>query len=84
MNKALDIVTCDNSDAVIDLGYEKNFHIGLRDYDNGSLYIRIVTTLSEESAILMIADEDAFDHSPKNPTHCDRSHYCAHGPATCT
>ena len=64
--------------------YEKNFHIGLSDYDNGSLYIRIVTTLSDESAILMIADEDAFDHIPKNPPQCDRSHCCVHGPATCT
>ena len=84
MNEALDIVTGDNSDAVIDLGYEKNFQIGLSDYDNGSLYICIVTTLSEESAILMIADEDAFDHISKNPPQCDRSHCCAHGPTTCT
>ena len=26
VNKTLNIVTGDNSDAVIDLGYEKNFH----------------------------------------------------------
>ena len=35
MNETLNIVTADNSDAVTDLGYEKNFH----DYDNESLYI---------------------------------------------
>ena len=29
LNEALNIVTGDNSDAVIDLGYEKNFHNGL-------------------------------------------------------
>ena len=29
VNKTLNIVTGDNSDAVIDLGYEKNFHNGL-------------------------------------------------------
>ena len=67
MNKTLNIVTGANSDVVIDLGYEKNFHYGLSDYDNESLYIPIVPTLSEESAIPMIADEDAVDHIPKNP-----------------
>ena len=84
MNEALDTVTSDNSNTFIDLGYEKNFHIGLSDYDNGSLYIRIATTLSEESAILMITDEDAFDHISKNPQQYDRSHCCAHRPATYT
>ena len=38
--------------------YEKNFHNGLKDYDNGSLYIPIAPTLSEEFAIPMIADGD--------------------------
>ena len=37
MNETLNIVTCDNSDAGIDLGYEKNFQNGLSDYDNESL-----------------------------------------------
>ena len=62
-------------------GYEKNAHNGLIDYDNESLYLPIVLTLCEESAIPMIADEDAVDHIPKNPRQCDRSHGCAHGAA---
>ena len=49
-----------------------------------SLYISIVPPLSEESAIPMIADEDAVDHIPKNPPQCDRSHGCAHGAAART
>ena len=84
MNKTFNTVTSDNSGAVIDLGYEKCFHNGLSDYDNESLYIPIAPTLSEESAIPMIADEDAVDHIPKNPPQCDRSHGCAHGAANRT
>ena len=57
---------------------------GLCDYVNESLYIPIVPTLSEESAIPIIADEDAADHIPKNPPQCDRDHGCAHGAAACT
>ena len=49
-----------------------------------SLYIPIVPTLSEESAIPMIADEDAVDHIPKNTPKCDRSHGCAHSAAART
>ena len=64
--------------------HEKNFHNGLSDYDNESLYIPIAPTLSEESAIPMFADEDAVDHIPKNPSQCDRSHGCAHGAAART
>ena len=56
-------------------------NIFIIDYDNESLYIPIAPTLSEESAIPMIADEDAVDHIPKNPPQCDRSHGCAHGAA---
>ena len=78
MNETLNIITGDNSDAVIGLGYQKNFHNRLSDYDNESLYIPIAPTLPEESAIPMIADEDV-DHIPKNPPRCDRSHGCAHG-----
>ena len=84
MNEALNIVTSDNSDAVIDLGYEKNFHNWLSDYDNKSLYVPIVPTLSEDSAIHMIGDEDAVDHIPKNPPHCDRSRGCSHDAAART
>ena len=84
MDEAHNIVTGDNSDAATDFGYEKNFHNGLSDYDNGSLYIPIVPTLSEESAIPIIADEDAVDHILKNPQQWDRSHGCAHGAAACT
>ena len=79
MNETLNIVTGDNSDAVADLQYEKHFHNWLSDYDNESMYIPIVPTLSEESAIPMIADEDAVDHIPKNLPQCDRSHGHAHG-----
>ena len=61
------IETGDNSDAVIDLGYEKNFHNGLSDYDNENLYIPTVPTLSQDSAIPMIAHRDAVDHILKNP-----------------
>ena len=39
MNETLNIVIGDNSDTVIDFGYEKNFHIGLSDDDNENLYI---------------------------------------------
>ena len=79
MNKTFNTVTSDNSGAVIDLGYEKSFHNGLSDYDNESLYIPIAPTLSEESVILMIADEDAVEHILKNLLQCDRSHGYAHG-----
>ena len=79
MNETLNIVTTDSSVAVIDLGCEKSFHNGLSDYDNESLYIPIAPTLSEESVILMIADEDAVEHILKNLLQCDRSHGYAHG-----
>ena len=84
MNETLNTLTSDNSDAVIDLVQEKNFHNGLSGYGNESLYIPVAPTLSEESAIPMIADEDAVDHIPKNPPQCDRSHGCAHGAAART
>ena len=58
--------------------------IFIRDYDNESLYIPIAPTLSEESAIPMIADEDAVDHIYKNTPKCDRRHGCAHGAAAHT
>ena len=57
---------------------------GLCDYVNESLYIPIVPTLSEESAIPILSDEDAVNHIPKNPPQCDRSHGCAHGAAART
>ena len=63
---AFNIETDDNSDAVIDLGYEKKFHNGLSDYDNESLHIPTVPTLSQDSAFPMIADRDAVDHILKN------------------
>ena len=44
----------------------------------------MIITLSEESAIPMIADEDAVDHIPKNPPQQDRSHVCAYGTAART
>ena len=62
-------------------GYEKNCRNGVSDYDNENVYIPIVPTLSEDSAIPMIADEDAVSHIPKNLPQCDRSHGCAHGAA---
>ena len=49
-----------------------------------SLYISIVPPLSEESAIPMIADEDAVDHISKNTPKYDRRHGCAHGAAART
>ena len=82
MSDALNIVTGDNSDAVIDLD-EKNFLNGLIDYDNESLYIPIAPTLSEESAIPVIAD-DTVDYIPINSPQSDRSHGCAHGAAART
>ena len=83
-NEILYFVTGDNSDAVIDLGYEKNFQNGITAYDNESLYIPIVLTLSEESANPMIADEDAVDHILKKTPKCDIIHDCAHGVAART
>ena len=84
MNETLNIVTGNNSDAAIDLGYEKSFHNGLSDYNNESLYIPIVPTLAGEYAITMIADAYAVDHILKNPPQCDRSHGCTHGAAALT
>ena len=82
MSETLNIVTGDNSDAVIDLD-EKNFLNGLIDYDNESLYIPIAPTLSEESVIPVIAD-DTVEYIPVNSPQCDRSHGCAHGAAART
>ena len=65
MNETLSIVPGDNSDADIDLRYEKIFY-ELRNCDNKSLYIPIVSTLTEESAIPIIVDKDAVDHITKN------------------
>ena len=82
LKMCLDTVTDMNEtlfDACIDLWYEKHFHNGVSDYDNESLYIPIVPTLYEESAIFMIADKDAVDHIPKNRPPSGRSHVCAHG-----
>ena len=42
MNETPNAVPGDNFDADIDSGYEKNFHNGLCDYDNESLYRPIV------------------------------------------
>ena len=61
MNEILNTVPGD-----IDVGYQKKFHNGFSEYDNESLFITIVGTLSEESAIPTIADEDVVDHILKN------------------
>ena len=82
MNETLNTVRGDSSDAAIDLGYEKNFHIGLSDYE--SFYIPIAPTLSGESATAMIADEEAVDHIYKNHPKCDINHGCVHGAAART
>ena len=37
VNETLNTVRGDNSDADLDLWYEKHFHNGLSDYDNESL-----------------------------------------------
>ena len=78
------IVPGDNSNTDIDLGYEKKFHNGLSDYDNKSIYVPSVSTLSEESAISMNTDEDAVDYITKNSPPCGRSHVCAQGAAAST
>ena len=64
--------------------YETNLYNGLSDYDNDCLYMPIVPTAAEESAISMIADKDAVDHIAKNVPPCGRSRVCAHGAAACT
>ena len=74
----------DNCEADIDLGYEKNFHNRLSDYDNQSMYIPIVSTLSDKSTICIITDGDAVDYISKNPPPCGRSHVCAQDAAACT
>ena len=56
----------DKFDADINLGYEKIVYNELADCNNKNLYIPIAPILSDESAIPMIADEDAVDHIPKN------------------
>ena len=43
-----------------------------------------VPTLSEESAIPMIADKKAVNHIPKIYPPCGKSHVCAHGAAAHT
>ena len=73
----------DNSDHDINLGYEKNFY-EFRNCDNKSLYIPIVPTLTEESAIPIIVDEDAVDHIPKKPPPCGRSDVCTQGAVVLT
>ena len=73
--ETLNTVPDDIFDADIDLGYEKNFY-ELRKCDNESLYIPIVPTLIEESAIPIIVDE--------KPLWCGRSDICAHGAAAHT
>ena len=78
------IVPGDNSNTDTDLGYEKKFHNGLSDYDNKSIYVPIVSTLSEESVISMNTDEDAVDYITKNPPPYGRSHVCAQGTAGST
>ena len=83
MKETLNTMLGYNSDADIDLGYEKNFY-ELRNCDNENLYIPIVPTSIEESAIPIIVDEDAVDHIPKNSPPCGRSHVCAHGTAAHT
>ena len=74
----------DNSDTDIDLEYEKKFLNGLSNYGNKSMYITITSTLSEESAITMITDEDTVDYIPKNSLTCGRNHACAQGAAART
>ena len=83
MNETL-TVPGDNSDSDIDFGYEKKFHNGLSGYDNKTMYITIVSTLSEEYAIFMITDKDVVDCIPKNPPPCGRSDFCALGAAART
>ena len=78
MNETLNTVPDDN------VHTDKKIYNELSDCCNESLYIPIAPTLFEESAIPMIADEDAVDHIPKNPPPCGRSHVCAHGAAANT
>ena len=58
----------DNSDTDIDLGYERNFHNELSDYVNKDMFMLLVSTLFEKSAISLITDENAVDYIPKNPS----------------
>ena len=83
MNKT-PTVPGDISDTNIDLGYVKNFHNVLIDYDNKNMYIPIVFHFLWGSAISMIIDEDAVEYFPKNPPPCGRSHFCAQGAAART
>ena len=80
MNETINIVTGDNSDSVIDLGYEKYFHNRLSDYDKESLYILIVPNLSEKSSIPMIADENAVGHTSNIPHNVIEVMVVPHGP----
>ena len=84
MNEIFDTLLGDDSDADIYWGgYEKKIYNETSDCDNENLHIPNVSTLSEESAINMIADKDV-DHVPKNFSPCDGSHICAHGAAART
>ena len=64
MNETPNTAPGENFDADFDLGCEKNFY-ELRNCDNESLDIPIVPTLTEESVIPILVDEDAVDHIPK-------------------
>ena len=80
MTEILDTLLGYNSDTDIDLGgHEKNFHNGLSDCDNESLYMSTVPTLSEKSAIHAIVDENVVDHFPKSSSPRGRSHVCTDG-----
>ena len=62
----------------------KTFYDELSDCDNKNLYIPVVPALYDESAILMIAFEDAVDHIPKNSPPCGSIHVYAYGGAART
>ena len=59
----------DNSDTDIDLGYERNFHNELSDYVNKDMFMLLVSTLFEKSAISLITDENALTIFLKTPHH---------------
>ena len=82
MNERLDTLLSDDSDAGIDVDrYKKKSYDELSDCYNENLYIPSVPTLSQQSAIRMIADENVIDYDPKNFLSHDRSHFCTHGAA---
>ena len=83
MNETFNTVPGDNLMVILIQGIEKKIYNELSNCDE-SLYIPIVLTLTEESAISMIAVKNAVDYIPKKLPPCGRNHVRAACTYSCT